>query len=120
MKHQPPHAVDTPRQVSLPTEPLSGKLSTRFIPYQSPSNYMEPSLSAGDLAQIDTVDVRVNEGIYLLAFPDGEPALRRLQRLPSGMVRVSCDNTPDHADECELAELRVMGRATKVWNGRRV
>lgn len=92
----------------------------RFVPYQSASDYMEPTLAAGDLAEIDTTDTRINEGVYLLRMPYGEPALRRLQPTLTGRVRVSCDKTPNDQDECDAIDLDIIGRVTKIWNGRRM
>src|SRR5258706_11224276 len=57
----------------------------RFTVYQVPSDYMAPTLQPGDLVEIDTAITRADrDGLFLIGFDCGDPALRRLQLLPGG------------------------------------
>lgn len=94
----------------------------RFTVYEVPSDYMLPTMQPGDLIEIDTIVASVDaDGIYLVDFPAGMPALRRVQvLLGSKRVRVSCDRSPAAADECESKDLRILGRATRSMNVRQL
>ena len=107
----------------------------RFIIHEVESGDMSPTVEAGDLAEIDTTITMlprtgrvVNEvdGVYLLAFPNGNPALRRIRSSPTdghGLVRVYCDRDAGRRDSIDIVEehrLKIIGRATRVMNIRRV
>lgn len=83
---------------------------------------MEPMLRPGDVILINRSDQAVTrEGIYVLRM-DGALLVKRLQRKPGGVIKVSSDNPaydpfevkPDQA----TADFAVIGRV--VWSGRRM
>lgn len=95
-----------------------GVAARRYQTYIVPSDYMAPTLQSGDLAEIDTAVAQVqSDGIYLLAFPTGDPALRRVQIMTSGRARISCDRTPQDVEQLDSKELRVLGRAIRALCG---
>ena len=76
---------------------------------------MEPTIQDGAPVVIDTSAKRIQSGrVYALAV-DGETWLKRLDRLPGGMVRVRSDNPSTLYAPWEVPEdaLQVIGRA--VW-----
>lgn len=93
----------------------------RFDLYEVPSDYMAPTFQPDDLVAIDTTVTRAHsDGIYLIAFPVGKRALRRVQLIPGGRVRVYCDRdvgTP-YVEECDEREVPILGRAIRVLHGR--
>lgn len=105
--------------------PLLSKPERRFAIYEVPSDYMRPTFEPSDLVEIDTTVTRVGgDGVYLLKFPFGEPALRRIQTIITapGRVRVYCDRdagTPN-VEECDERQLVILGRATRALHGRRL
>lgn len=83
---------------------------------------MEPMLRPGDVILINRSDQAVTrEGIYVLRM-DGALLVKRLQRKPGGVIKVSSDNPaydpfevkPDQA----MSDFAVIGRV--VWSGRRM
>lgn len=87
----------------------------RFVIYQVPSDYMDPTLRPGDLVEIDTTVTRADrDGLFLIDFERGDPALRRVQLLPGGRARISCDKTSDSQEVIERTKLRVLGHATRA------
>jgi phage repressor protein C with HTH and peptisase S24 domain len=52
---------------------------------------MEPTLHTGDIVLLDTKATQVSEGIYVLRI-DSALFVKRLHRLPAGMLRVISDN----------------------------
>jgi phage repressor protein C with HTH and peptisase S24 domain len=76
---------------------------------------MEPTIQDGAPVVIDTSAKRIQSGrVYALAF-EGETLLKRLDRLPGGLVRVRSDNPSTLYASWEIAEdaLQIIGRA--VW-----
>jgi phage repressor protein C with HTH and peptisase S24 domain len=76
---------------------------------------MEPTIQDGAPVVIDTSTRRIQSGrVYALAV-DGETLLKRLDRLPGGIVRVRSDNPSPLYAPWEIAEdaLQIIGRA--VW-----
>lgn len=78
---------------------------------------MEPTIQDGAPVVIDTSDEgrRIRSGrVYAIAF-DGERLLKRLDRLPGGLLRIRSDNlSPMYAPyEVPEASIEVIGRA--VW-----
>lgn len=101
------------------TVPGSPNLARRFVVHQVASGYMAPTLNAGDLVEIDTLEESPNaDAVYLIALPFGEPALRRLQVLPQNNVRVTCDAAPDDGEVVERSQIRVLGKAHRALCGR--
>ena len=104
--------------------PLHSKPERRFAIYEVPSDYMRPTFEPGDLVEIDTSVTRAQfDGVYLLAFPTGEPALRRVTVLLTkpGCVLVYCDRNASTAhvdDEYDESQLTILGRATRAMNVR--
>lgn len=83
---------------------------------------MEPTLRPGDVILVDHRDVGPSrDGIYVLR-TDGALLVKRLQRLPGGVLRVTSDNTayePFNISTTQLAEdFAIIGRV--VWAGRRM
>jgi phage repressor protein C with HTH and peptisase S24 domain len=104
------------------TTPLQAHPRKRFTVYEVPSDYMSPTMQPGDLVEIDSTVTRAHaDGVYLVAFPAGMPALRRIQALlGNNRVRVVCDQDPAAADECDSKDLRILGRATRAMNVRQL
>ncbi len=97
----------------------------RFVPYVVPSDYMSPTLEAGDVVEIDTSITAIGQdGIYLFEFSTGEPALRRAQVVlgaaPSLRVWLSTDCAPECRDEMECRSIRVLGRAIRAMREHRL
>lgn len=83
---------------------------------------MEPTLRTGDIILIDHRDQGVaRDGIYVMRM-DGALLVKRLQRKPGGLLRVSSDNQAYEPFDISLGnerdDLAVVGRV--VWSGRRM
>ena len=83
---------------------------------------MEPTLRPGDVILVDHRDVGPSrDGIYVLR-TDGALLVKRLQRLPGGVLRVTSDNSsyePFNISLTQLAEdFAIIGRV--VWVGSRM
>lgn len=76
---------------------------------------MEPTIQDGAPVVIDTSAKAIKSGRVYAVLIDGDPLLKRLDKLPGGMVRVRSDNTAPAYAPFEVAEaaLEVIGRA--VW-----
>jgi phage repressor protein C with HTH and peptisase S24 domain len=76
---------------------------------------MEPTIQHGAPVVIATNDRAIRSGKVYAILLDGEPLLKRLDKLPGGKVRVRSDNTaPAYAAfDVEESALEVIGRA--VW-----
>lgn len=76
---------------------------------------MEPSIQNGAPVVIDTSATAIRSGRVYAVLLDGEPLLKRLDRLPGGMIRVRSDSQmPQYAPfEVPESALRVIGQA--VW-----
>lgn len=104
----------------------------RFAVYQAPSDYMAPSIKSGDYVEIDTSVTALSpykhlpnfsDGMFLLDFPGGEPMIRRLQSCFNGRYHVYCDRDArfrTEAEEIDEADLKILGRVTRVMNVSRV
>lgn len=60
---------------------------------------MEPTLADGSMVIVDTSQTQPKTGqsaVYAIKV-DGEPLIKRLQKLPDGTIRVSSDNTSSRA-----------------------
>lgn len=105
-----------------PVRPHENEPRRCFNLHEVASDYMVPTFQSGDLVAIDESITYIHaDGVYLLGFPFGEPALRRVQVLfGSDRVRVYCDRdagTP-YVEECDRRELRVLGRAVRALSAR--
>lgn len=84
---------------------------------------MEPTLGKGDVILIDHTDTSVGyDGIYVLRIGDSL-LVKRLQRLPNTIIKVSSDNPAYQSFDIDLSntsdnEVSIIGRA--VWSGRRI
>ena len=82
---------------------------------------MEPTLRPGDVILIDHRDQSVSrDGVYVLRM-DGALLVKRLQRKPGGLIKVSSDNQSYDSFEVnpkEFSDFAVIGRV--VWSGRRM
>lgn len=57
-----------------------------------PTDSMSPTINKGDLVFVDTkINSYVNEGIYVFDL-NGETYIKRLQRIPTGVIRALSDN----------------------------
>ncbi len=76
---------------------------------------MEPSIQDGAPVVIDTSAKAIKSGRVYAIVVDGETLLKRLDKLPGGIVRVRSDNPSPLYAPWEIAEdaLQVIGRA--VW-----
>jgi phage repressor protein C with HTH and peptisase S24 domain len=83
---------------------------------------MWPTLAPGDIILIDRRDTRVSrDGIYVLRI-DEAVLVKRLHRLPGGIIEATGDNPAGRAFEIRLdtqdQDLAVIGRV--VWAGKRL
>jgi len=84
---------------------------------------MEPTLRPGDVILVDRRDhLQARDGIYVLRM-DGTLLVKRLQRLPGGIINVSSDNASYRpfdlkASDLEGTDFAIVGRV--VWTGRRM
>jgi phage repressor protein C with HTH and peptisase S24 domain len=84
---------------------------------------MEPTLRPGDVILVDRRDqAQRRDGIYVLRL-DGTLLVKRLQKLPGGVIKVSSDNRSYEPfslklDEMEGQDMAIIGRV--VWVGRKV
>ena len=93
----------------------------RFETYMVSSDYMSLTFNAGDFVQIDTAVQRVDQdGIHMVNFKGGEPALRRIQTIPGRRLRVWTDKSPELADVVECIAVSVRGRACRVLRAQRL
>ena len=80
---------------------------------------MIPTLSPGDQALVDTQAREIGDGIYLLRI-GGALLVKRIQRQPSGQVRVASDNPAYHPFVLDVSNLpddvAIIGRV--VWHGK--
>lgn len=76
---------------------------------------MEPTIQHGAPVVIATNELNIRSGRVYAVLIDGEPLLKRLDKLPGGRIRVRSDNSsPAYcAFEVDENELQVIGRA--VW-----
>ena len=111
------------RQSAHLPRPAEQEPGRRFDLYEVPSDYMAPTFQPDDLVAIDTTVTRAHsDGIYLISFPVGKRALRRVQVISGGRVRVYCDRdvgTP-YVEECDERELTILGRAIRVLHGHKL
>lgn len=84
---------------------------------------MEPTLRPGDVILVDRRDqAQRRDGIYVLRL-DGTLLVKRLQKLPGGVIKVSSDNRSYEPfslklEEMEGQDMAIIGRV--VWVGRKV
>jgi len=83
---------------------------------------MEPTLRPGDLILIDRIDSTAKrDGIYVIRIDDAL-LVKRIQRLPGNIIKVSSDNPTYEPFQINIADKRediaIIGRV--VWTGRRV
>lgn len=84
---------------------------------------MEPTLHQGDVVLVDTTPVeRITEGVYVLRM-DRDLLIKRLQRLPGGLIEARSDNTayaPFQFRTAQLgtSDLVIVGKA--VWMGHKL
>lgn len=83
--------------------------------YRARGYSMEPTIQDGAPVVVATNDREVRSGKIYALLIDGEPMLKRLDRLPGGRVRVRSDNpAPEFAPyEVDDVDLEVIGRV--VW-----
>jgi len=84
---------------------------------------MEPTLRPGDIILVDHRDqAQARDGVYVLRL-DGTLLVKRLQKLPGGIIEVTSDNPAYKSFTLKLAEMKeqnfdIIGRV--VWTGRRM
>lgn len=86
--------------------------SVTILPVKGDS--MEPTIRSGELVLIEKIDPsgRPGDGIYIVRL-DGSVAVKRLQSLPGGVIRVSSDNknfTPYDVGPDDTVDFAVLGR----------
>lgn len=76
---------------------------------------MEPTIQHGAPVVIDTSATNILTGRVYAVLIDGQPLLKRLDKLPGGLIRVRSDNPmPQHAAyDVHPDAIRIIGRA--VW-----
>ena len=92
----------------------------RFVHVEGDS--MEPNLSAGDIILVDQSSKAKRDGIHVIIM-DGTLLIKRLQRLPDGIIRISSDNPVYEPYEFSAGwdinnSLTIIGRV--VWSGCRL
>lgn len=91
------------------------KASTHFS-FRAEGNSMEPTIQDGASVVVDTTETVVRSGkIYAIKI-DGEPCLKRLFKVPGGLIRISSDNTSDPsyaAIDVPVEKIEIIGRV--VW-----
>lgn len=108
-----PLAADS--AATAPNAHVEPEVCARLTMYQVPSGYMSPTVEAGDLVEIDTaVGDFDGDGVYLVGFAEGDPALRRIQRIGPGVLRVHCDSTSHAKDDVADGDICILGRATRA------
>jgi phage repressor protein C with HTH and peptisase S24 domain len=93
-----------------------GWTSRTHFTMRAKGDSMEPTVQDGAPVVIATSEKTIRSGRIYALLLDGEPLLKRLDRLPGGMIRVRSDNTSDPAYSAfEVREdvIEVIGRA--VW-----
>ena len=82
---------------------------------------MQPTIVDKDMLLVTSVVEQIRDGIYVLRY-DGLLQVKRLQRLPKGMVRVTSDNASYEPFTVDLqdggTDFVVVGRV--VWVGRKL
>lgn len=84
---------------------------------------MEPTLRPGDVILVDHRDqAQARDGVYVLRL-DGTLLVKRLQKLPGGIIEVTSDNPAYKSFTLKLSEMKeqdfdIIGRV--VWTGRRM
>ncbi len=93
------------------------RLASRNVVVTVPSDSMAPTLHPGDLVEVDTIATTFEgDGIYLVAFPHGDPGFRRISRRYSkGLPQLwlSTDAAPRAGHECGEDQVVIVGRATR-------
>ena len=78
---------------------------------------MAPDIEDHETVFVDTADAEpVREGVYLLLL-DGEPMIRRIERLPKQVLRLSCQNPAYSSLDIQPngdISLKIIGRILKV------
>lgn len=83
---------------------------------------MRPNIKDGDLIFVDIATDRfVGSGVYVIVWmndPDGLCAIKRIERLPNGKLRIFQDNkdvgyTTDH--ETDGSDIRIVGKVAAAW-----
>lgn len=95
-----------------------GRRSTEGIRmFTVPTDSMEPTISAKDIVFIDIrVTSYIGEGIYAFRL-NGEDYIKRLQRLPTGIIRALSDNPmypPFDITEDLFYEAEIIGKFIRV------
>lgn len=84
---------------------------------------MSPTFSDGDVLLVDTgVAGAQIDAVYVMAYRD-ELFIKRLQRLPGGVLRMLSDNRvydPVDIANGQREEFRVLGRVLLAWNARKL
>ena len=83
---------------------------------------MEPTLRPGDIILIDKSNSAASrDGIYVIRI-DNALLVKRVQRLPGNIIKISSDNPTYEPFEVNAADkhedIAIIGRV--VWTGRRV
>ena len=82
-----------------------------------PTDSMTPTINKGDVVFIDnTVDYYTGEGVYFFEL-DGECYIKRLQKIPSGIMRALSDNqlySPFDITLEHFSNAKILGKFIKV------
>lgn len=106
-------------EMQLPTEQITvaGKILTRAVRAEGDSMY--PTIVDKGLVGVDFEDKKiVNNGIYLIRFPDLGIAIKRLQLRTTGLL-VESDNKQVKSEEVDKSILKqgfVLGRVRWIYN----
>jgi SOS-response transcriptional repressor LexA len=80
---------------------------------------MTPTLWPGERVMVDTTDTAIGQGgVFVLRDPDGEVLVKRLRKLPGGLIELVSDNerqgnAQHHADDVAIIG-RVVGRLGRL------
>lgn len=102
-------------QAFLKSQNLNGQYLSQFV---APDDAMEPYLSAGDVAVVDTSQTDIRTGQSYWVRVAGEDLLRRLSLLPNGEVQVAAENVRFGAYQVpkDGGQLTVVGRIVSSLN----
>lgn len=82
---------------------------------------MSPSFNHGDVLLLDTsVNRYENEGVYCFISQTNNLMIKRMQKLMSGDIRISCDNQAYLNSEIvpkeAIKDIRICGKVIATWS----
>ncbi len=110
-----PESIPFPRQWFLLQFPHSQPENVKVM--TAAGDAMSPLIDDHESVFVDTADCEsIREGVYLLLV-DGEPMIRRIERLPKQVLRLSCHNPAYSSLDIQPngdISVKIIGRVLKV------